>query len=115
MAIPLQGSYQFDAATIDRVVTQRSPGAYVLGFKQTGRMFSVAFVGRAENSLNVRLKQQVAASTYTAFMFQYCTSAQQAFEAECSVFHTFAPPDNKTHPSRPQNTDWKCPGCQMFG
>jgi hypothetical protein len=48
-------------------------------------------------------------------MFQYCTSAQEAFEAECSVFHTFAPPDNKTHPARPQNADWKCPGCQMFG
>ena len=108
-------AHQLDAATIDRVVTQRSPGAYVLGYKQPGRNFSIEFVGRAEGSLNVRLKQQANATAYTAFTFQYCTTAQQAFEAECTVFHTFAPPHNKSHPARPANAEWKCPACKIYG
>jgi len=108
-------AYPLDAATVDRVVTQRSPGAYVLGHKEPGRSFSIGFVGRAEGSLNVRLKQQAGATVYTAFTFQYCDTAQQAFEAECTVFHTFAPPHNKSHPARPANGDWKCPGCKIYG
>jgi hypothetical protein len=72
-------------------------------------------VGRAESNLNVRLKQQADANSYTAFMFQYCPTAKEAFEAECNVFHTFAPPDNKSHPSRPASADWKCPNCKLFG
>ncbi|MGH8123699.1 MAG: hypothetical protein ACREPT_13110 [Rudaea sp.] len=111
----LQGSYSLDPATVDRVVTQRSAGTYVLGHKSTGRMFTIALVGRAENDLNVRLKQLSVAQSYGAFMFQYCESAQAAFVAECGVFHTFAPPDNKSHPTRPASADWKCPSCQIFG
>jgi hypothetical protein len=53
----LRVSYQLDAATVERVVTQRSPGTYVLGHKRTGSMFMIALVGRADNNLNVRLKQ----------------------------------------------------------
>jgi hypothetical protein len=113
MTDSLKGSYQLEAATIDRVVTQRSPGAYVLGDKANGRVFSIAYVGRAESNLNVRLKQQVG--VYSAFMFQYCASPKEAFESECKVFHTFAPPDNKSHPTRPPNTDWQCPNCKNFG
>jgi len=116
MATFLQGSYPLDPATVDRVVTQRSAGAFVLGHKSTGRIFTIAFVGRAENNLNVRLKQLAAGPAgYTAFMFQYCDDAQAAFTAECDVFHTFAPPDNKTHPTRPASADWKCPNCSIFG
>src|SRR6185312_2435912 len=111
----LQGSYPFDAATVDRVVTKRSAGAFVLGQKSLGRIFTIAFVGRAENDLNVRLKQLSVTQPYGAFMFQYCETAQAAFVAECQVFHTFAPPDNQGHPSRPSNADWTCPNCDIFG
>ena len=115
MSGSLQGSHALDVATVDRVVTQRAPGAYALGHRGTGRGFAIAFVGRAEGSLNVRLKQQAGATAYTAFMFQYCDTAQQAFETECAVFHTFAPPDNKCHPVRPVSAEWKCPGCKIYG
>ena len=115
MSNHLQGAYALDAATVDRVVTQRSPGAFALGHKDTGRPFSIGLVGRADGSLNVRLKQQAGVTGYTAFMFQYCDTARQAFETECTVFHTFAPPDNKAHPLRPLSADWKCPGCNIFG
>ena len=115
MSQALQGSYLLEAATIDRVVTERLPGAYVLGHKRTGGIFRVSFVGRAEANLNVRLKQQAEMNAYSAFMFQYCTNPQEAFEAECKVFHTFAPADNKAHPARPLSADWKCPNCKMFG
>ncbi len=115
MSATLRDSYLLEAATIDRVVTERAPGAYVLGHKRSGGMFSAAFVGRADANLNVRLKQLADQNSYTAFMFQYCATAKEAFEAECTVFHTFAPPDNKTHPTRPASADWKCPNCAIFG
>ncbi len=115
MSNSLQGAFALDAATVDRVVTERSPSAYALGHKDPGRSFSIAYVGRADGSLNVRLKQQAGVSGYTAFMFQYCESARQAFDAECEVFHTFAPPDNKAHPLRPAGAGWKCPGCGIYG
>ena len=115
MADFLRVSYELDAATVERVVTQRLPGTYVLGHKRTGSMFNIAFVGRADNNLNVRLKQLADSNSYTAFMYQYCETAKHAFEAECTVFHTFAPPDNKAHPTRPTSSAWKCPSCELFG
>jgi hypothetical protein len=109
----LQGSYPFDLLTVDRVVTQKSAGAYVLGQK-SGRQFTPCFVGRADNNLNVRLRQLAVTQVYSGFMFQYCDNPQAAFVAECQVFHTFAPPDNKVHPSRPASSDWKCPNCEIY-
>jgi hypothetical protein len=93
--------------TIDTAVTQTSPGIYVLDRSSQGS-FTVAFVGRADADVNAALHRLVG--SYRFFKYAYCSSAQDAFEAECHLFHDHHPLDNPGHPEN--QSSWKCPRCE---
>ena len=115
----LKGSYTLDNETIDKVVTRTSPGAYALGYVKDN-MFYVCYVGRSDTDINDRLKQHVGEKPkYSKFKFDYFGSPKAAFEKECNLWHDFGGPegslDNKSHPDRPDGSNWKCPRCDVFG
>lgn len=111
----LNGPYTLDNETIDRVVTRTSPGAYALGYIGDQGGFVPKYVGRSDYDINKRLKDWVG-SKYSKFKFGYYDSPKAAFEKECNLYHDWKEQlDNEHHPDRPENTNWKCPRCNIFG
>ena len=107
--------YDFTYEEIVRVVTKTSPGNYALGHMEDST-FIVQYVGRSDSGVNQELKAKLS-SKYLKFKFSYASSPKAAFEKECHNYHDFGGKeklDNKIHPDRPVNTDWKCPVCNIF-
>jgi hypothetical protein len=117
VSLDMLGPYDLSNANIDEFVFKTSEGNYALGvINQSSRKFVVKFVGRAEADLNVRLKQHVG--KYPKFKYSYATSPQDAFNKVCRNFHDFGGSKklgNKSHPTPPSYSDWKCPCCDTFG
>ena len=109
----LQGPFALSDQEIDREVSQIQPGAYALEESADLVNFRVVYVGRSDINLNNQLHVHVG--SYKRFRYQYCSSAQAAFEKECTLYHDFEPRDNPIHPQRPAGTQWKCPRCNLFG
>jgi len=109
----LQGPFALSDQVIDEEVSQIRPGAYVLEESADLVNFRVVYVGRSDINLNNQLHVHVG--TYKRFRYQYCSSAQAAFEKECALYYDFEPRDNPVHPQRPAGTQWKCPRCNLFG
>lgn len=107
----LKGAYPLTEQDIDKQITQISAGAYALG-RTKGEKFLVSYVGRSDSDVNDRLKDHVG--DYNQFKFDYFSSAKAAFEKECNLYHDFDPPGNKSHPDRPNNSNWSCPRCTLF-
>ena len=113
-------SYSLDTKTIDAVVTKKSAGAYVLGHFRTKKKneeevkeFIPDYVGRSDDDINGRLKKWVG--KYPRFKFGYYDSPKAAFKKECDLYHDWKKQlDNKQHPDRPDDTNWKCPRCDIF-
>lgn len=106
MSAPILSSlHTLSDGIIDNAVRAR-PGVFVLDSGNLGP-FTVALVGRADTDLNAALHQFVA--RYRFFKFAYCVSAEDAFEAECELYHDFLPRDNVAHPAAPASSRWKCP------
>jgi hypothetical protein len=114
MAVPdLSGPFALTDDEIDAKVTKTSPGVYVLDATSSGP-FKASYVGRSDTDLNARLHHW-AGGKYKFFMARYYSTAKEAFEAECELFHALAPPDNTNHPARPSGSNWVCPRCWVFG
>jgi hypothetical protein len=110
----MNGPYQLNNENIDAEVTKTSPGNYALGYSKKST-FYVKYVGRSDTNLNKRLKNWV--DEYKEFKYSYASSPKSAFEKECSNFHEFGEADsldNENHPQRPDNSNWKCPQCNLF-
>jgi hypothetical protein len=107
----LSGLHSLSDSTINNEVTRVSPGVYALDATTAGG-FTVSYVGRSDTDVNSRLHDWIG--EYRYFKFAYCSSAKDAFEAECELYHDYNPPDNKVHPARPYNSGWKCPRCRKF-
>lgn len=107
----LSGPFDLDLDTIDRVVTKKSAGAYAVGNTADG-VFYVSYVGRADYDLNDRLKDHVG--TASEFKADYFSSAEEAFEKECRLYHDFSTKRNKVHPARPKGSNATCPCCTIF-
>lgn len=111
----LRGSFPLDERTIDKEVSNVSPGVYVLGRKE-GKTFYVRNVGRADADVKAQLKEHVGG--YDRFKFEYANSPEDAFRKECDLYHNFRGPegklDNKNHPERPQGAVWRCTKCNIF-
>ena len=113
----MNGAYDFKSEQIDAVVTRTSPGNYALGYVKNTNTFIVLYVGRSDNDLNKELKSRLSWTKYKKFKYSYASSPKAAFEKECKNYHDFggkAKLDNEIHPARPENTDWKCPVCDIF-
>lgn len=114
-SLDMQGPYNFTSSEIDKIVTRTSPGNYALGRTDDGTFF-VSYVGRSDSDVNQELKARLTLN-YTKFKYSYATSSKVAFEKECRNYHDFGGKeklDNKIHPSRPSETGWKCPICNIF-
>jgi hypothetical protein len=112
----LDGPYVLTSSKIDEVVTRISPGTYVLDRKNESGTFIVCYVGRSDDNINQRLKDWVN-SRYLRFKFGYFGSPKAAFEKECKIYHDFGESeklDNQVHPARLEDSDWKCPVCDIF-
>lgn len=114
-SLGMQGPYSLDFETIDKVVTSKSPGNYALGKNNENDALLVNYIGRSDIDVNDRLKSWVNQSTNPLFKFSYATSPKAAFEKECVNYHDFKPAANDNHPNRPENSNWKCPKCNVFG
>ena len=117
-SLNMEGPYRLTKEKIDEVVTRKSPGNYGLGYVRDD-IFYVCYVGRSDDDVNERLKQWVGekSNRYTHFKFSYATSPKTAFEKECRNYHNFGKSDkldNEYHPQRPEETNWKCPVCDIF-
>jgi len=115
-SLNMNGPYELTTGKIDEVVTKTSAGNYALGYVSDSS-FYVRYVGRSDDDVNRRLKAWVGKSTwYTHFKFSYATSPKAAFEKECENWHDFdaGSLDNEQHPERPDNTNWKCPRCDIY-
>jgi hypothetical protein len=95
-----------DAATVNGFVTKRKAGVYVLDGSASGP-FNVDYVGRSDDDVAGRLLFWVG--SYRYFRAVYCSSAKEAFELECTVYHSLNPINNKAHPARPAGTNYPCP------
>jgi hypothetical protein len=103
----LSGPHLLTSATIDQVVTKVSPGVYVLS--RDGK--AARYVGRSDNDLKTRLKDWVP-TAYLYFWYSYASSPKDAFLKECLLYHRYGGSsvlDNRIHPARPENTNWRCP------
>lgn len=109
----LRGPFALNDLVIDREVSEIGPGAFVLEASADLVNFRVAYVGRSDTNVNNQLHVHVG--SYKRFRYEYCPSAQAAFEKECALYHDFEPQDNPIHPRRPSGTDWKCPRCRLIG
>ena len=110
----LRGSFPLDEPTINKEVSNVSPGVYVLGRKE-GKTFYVRYVGRADD-MRAQLRDHIG--RYVRFKFDYANSPEDAFRKECDLYHNFRGPegklDNKNHPERPQGATWLCTKCNIF-
>jgi hypothetical protein len=108
--------YSLTSETIDKVVTSKSAGIYVLD-RNTGPGFIVKYVGRADDDVADRLKKHAGKGYYKYFKFEYQPSAKAAFDRECQLYHHFTDLDNVIHPARPAGTYYSCPvaGCKALG
>ena len=74
-----------------------SPGVYI--FKRNGR---VAYVGRSDSDVDVRVSQSFSQGDYDHTSTVYLTaSARQAYLMECQLFHCLDPIDNRNAFPRP--------------
>ena len=111
-SVSLIGPYSLIRDTINLMVSRTSPGVYVLS--RNGN--KAHYVGRSDSDLRSRLMSYVG-SRYLKFWFTYATSAKDAFEKECLLYHQFGGSsslDNKIHPQRPDGCTWRCPVCNIY-
>lgn len=109
----LRGPLALEDHVIDDEISRESAGAYVLEESRDLVRFHVTYVGRSDRNINNQLHVHVG--SYKRFQFQYCSSAEEAFQEECNLYHHFEPRDNPVHPRRQPGTTWKCPQCKLLG
>jgi signal transduction histidine kinase len=102
--------YSLEHRTIDSAITERRPGVYTLDRSSEG-WFTAAYVGRSDHDLNASLHQHVG--RYRFFKYAFCASPEEAFEAECDLYHEHHPRDNPAHPVSPSGMP--CPACGFAG
>lgn len=113
-SLGMKGLFNLTSREIDSQVTKTSPGNYALG-RVSENKFYVYYVGSSDTDLNGRLKDWV--DEYDKFRFSYAASLKAAFKKECQNYHDFGETDkldNKQHPQRPDDSNWKCPVCDIF-
>ena len=111
-SIGMKSSYALTNNSIDEEITEISAGNFALGFESKSGLFVVQNYGRSDTDLKHELKNWIG--KYKRFKFFYASSPKSAFEKECKNYHAFDKNkiDNKTHPEKPENTDYTCPYCQ---
>ena len=113
----MNGPFLFTTEGIDDNVTKTSLGNYALGYVDNKNTFIVQYVGRSDTDVAAEIKIYLS-EDYKRFKYSYATSPKTAFEKECENYHDFGGKEklrNKIHPARPDDTNWECPNCDVFG
>ena len=112
MTRDLIGPYGLSFEEVAQALPRGQCGVFALGHLDATGTFRIERVGRDDHDLRQCLTTFIGSSS--RFKFVPATSPQQAFEAECALFHRFRPPGNIIHPERPRGSDWRCPVCLRF-
>ena len=112
MKTSLKGPHALSFDTLERVLPKARTGIYALGYEDHTGRFRVQSVGRDDYDLRARLCELIGSSAM--FKFATLTSAREAFDQECELFHNLRPPSNIIHPGRPSGADWQCLHCRQF-
>ncbi len=107
--VGLRGPFKLTDDLIDAEVERTSPGVFLLSNRGRDGAFTVEYAGRSDTDVNNQLHVHVG--TYERFQYEYCATAQIAFEKECGYYHELYPHDNAAHPRRAAGSAWKCPRC----
>lgn len=113
IATVLEGAFPLNAEAVWTALPRAARGAYVLS--RDGKHAN--FVGRAEDNLQERLLDHAGLDGYVYFWYTGASSAREAFQLECSLYHQFGEGmllDNWRHPERPEGQTWHCPGCNYY-
>jgi hypothetical protein len=113
MKTSLKGPHTLTFDTLERVLPKSRAGVFALGYEDRSGRFRVQSVGRDDYDVRARLCELIGSSVM--FKFLTLASAREAFDHECTLFHSLRPPSNVTHPVRPAGTDWQCAHCLQFG
>jgi hypothetical protein len=103
----LNGPYPLTADGVNAAVKPGYPGVYALG-NTKDNTFYIGYVGRSDDDVHGRLCDHIKLPD-PQFKFNYCTTPEAAFYAECELFHTFGGSRNEIHPARPEGTNHRCP------
>ena len=109
MAVPpLDGPHSLSVKSVERTITRKSAGVYVLSALEGGSV-NPRLVGRADDDVGTSLKEAIG--LYSHFAFVYASSPKNAYEMECEIYHSMKPPENAKHPVKPADAAWECPVC----
>lgn len=105
-SIGMKSSYVLTAKSVDSEIIKISAGNFALGHESQSGLFVVQYYGRSDTDLNAEIKNWIG--KYKRFKFFYAPSPKSAFLKECKNYHAFNKDkiDNKTHPEKPENTDF---------
>ena len=111
-SIGMKSSYVLTHNSVDYEIKKISAGNFALGYESKSGLFVVQNYGRSDTDLNHEIKNWIG--KYKRFKFFYASSPKSAFVKECKNYHSFDKNklDNKTHPEKPENTDYDCPYCK---
>ena len=115
----MSGPYDLTQEKIEEKIEANKMGNYALGELKEEKgslVFIVKYIGRSDDCLRTRLKAHT--NNYDKFKFSYAKTVKEAFEKECNNYHDFGEAkklDNKVHPDRSKDENWKCPQCKNFG
>ena len=104
----LRGPYPLEYDCVAQNVAA-APGVFALGYRMPDGSFCTTAVGRSDEDVRAKILTQVGKERH--FKFMRVPTTQEAFEAECRLFHSLAPLKLKIHPARPKDVNWICPVC----
>src|SRR3954469_20141965 len=109
----LNGPFALQAAEIDKEISRKSAGVYILDRSHEDGPFHISYVGRSDTDLAARLREH--GEKYKRFKFEFHATPEEAFARECALYHQYNPPSTIAHPPRPIGSKWKCALCKVFG
>ena len=109
MTAILSGPYDLCYEVLDKALPMQRGGVFAIGHVDAKGTFRVQRVGRDTLDLRERLRSMIGSGNN--FKYAMASTALEAFEIECDLFHKFRPPGNFTHPDRPPGSGWKCRHC----
>ncbi len=106
----MSGPYPLTLKGIDDYVMSAVPGNFLLG-EIVKNHFKAQIVGRADDCLNARLKEQ--AGKFPFFKFSYALTRSEAFLKQCRLYHELLhkhTQEDWEHPVSP-DLNLPCPYC----
>ncbi len=110
MVLGLTGPCALAQDEIERRVPAASAGVFAIAqLNALGGVGAVTIVGRCDSDLSATLKAAVGRGD--VFLFAPAESAEEAFAAECALYHRVGYRPDLVHPVAPHGAASACPIC----